>query len=475
MRGRTPSGGRAASEGASSASPGAVEMLAGAAGGTASGPSDGGTGVRQPASIVACRGRPAAASHARDRARAMASSGGSSAGGGATALAPRSSQNPAAAAGMAWAGRAIAQRTSSRLVASAARRLRRSIGRILWIGDGHEGKRPAMLGAMRPGSVVPRHGARGCALLAIAALALFGCARHATQDASGDDAGGDAADDASPADDGGPVGPSLDAGDGGLQGDGPTSGCAAGADLVYAATEEKELYAFDPMTATFTLLGTIDCAGGQYVNSMALDRNAIAWINYGDGSLWKVDTHHPQPCQATGYKPGQQGITLFGMAFSAKSSGSSDETLFVDDLGGSGLGFIDLATMQLQRLGPFQGALAGRAAELNGTGDARLFGFFAGSPLGDAASASVEQIDPATQGSTRSYPLAAIDTGSDWAFAFWAGDFYLFTADKYDMTMPDTTVTRFRPSDGSLTKIADLTFRIVGAAASTCAPTTPIP
>jgi len=337
--------------------------------------------------------------------------------------------------------------------------------------------------AARPGAQ-PGYGARGGArrraalALATAALALCGCARHAAQDASGDDAGDAAAGDATPSDDGGPLGPSSDGGDGGLLGD-AAPGCAAGADLVYLATEEKQLYSFDPKTLTFSLLGLIDCASGQYVNSMAVDRNAVAWINYGDGSLWKVDTHHPQ-CQATGYIPDQQNITLFGMAFSAKSTGSSDETLFIDDLAGGGLGFIDLATMQLQRLGPFQGALSGRAAELNGTADARLFGFFAGSPLGDAASASVEQIDTATQGSTQSYPLPTVDTGSDWAFAFWGGDFYLFTADKYDMTMPDSTLTRFRPSDGSLTVLAggdagnDLTFRVVGAGSSTCAPTTPI-
>lgn len=330
---------------------------------------------------------------------------------------------------------------------------------------------------MRPASAIPGHGARGRALhraaLVVAACALCGCARHAAQDASGGDAGDDAAaGDATPADDGGPLGPSPDGGDGGLLGDAASS-CAAGADLVYVVSEERDLYSFDPKAVTFTPIGHVDCASGQYVNSMAVDRNAVAWINYGDGSLWKVDTHNPQ-CQATGFIPSQQNVTLFGMGFSAKSSGSTDETLFIDDLGGSGLGFIDLATMQLQRLGPFQGAIAGRAAELNGTGDARLFGFFAGSPLGDAASASVEQIDPATEGSAKSYPLPTIDTGSDWAFSFWAGDFYLFTADKYDMTMPDSTVTRFRPSDGSLTKLAGLTFRIVGAGSGTCAPTAPL-
>jgi hypothetical protein len=248
--------------------------------------------------------------------------------------------------------------------------------------------------------------------------------------------------------------------------------CATGADLVYVASEERNLYSFDPTTAAFTLLGNIDCAQGIYVNSMAIDRNATAWINYGDGSLWEVSTK-TGVCMSTGFVPNQGGVGLFGMGFAAKVAGGNAETLFIDDLNGGGLGFIDLSTMTLERFGPFTGDLAGRSAELAGTGDARLFGFFAGSPLGDAGSASVTQIDPDSEGPLTQYPLPSVDTGSDWAFSFYGGDFYLYTADKYDENDPDTVVTRFRPSDGSVTVIdPQLGFRIVGAGSSTCVPTT---
>jgi hypothetical protein len=272
-----------------------------------------------------------------------------------------------------------------------------------------------------------------------------------------------------------------DAGEAGLLGDGGTvSDCAVGASLIYVATEEQELYSFDPQGNLFTLLWDINCTfpddGGlesSYVNSMAIDRSANAWINFGDGTLWEMSTATGK-CASTGFVTDQGGIALFGMGFSAKVAGGSAETLFIDDLQGGGLGFIDLSTMTLERFGPFAGSLAGRSAELNGTGDARLFGFFEGSPLGDAGSASVVQIDPNSEAAITTYALPTIDTGSDWAFSFWGGDFYLYTADKYDENDPDTTVTRFRPSDGSLTVLdQQLGFRIVGAGSSTCAPTSP--
>jgi hypothetical protein len=312
------------------------------------------------------------------------------------------------------------------------------------------------------------------ALAAFAAFCALACGRKNHSAESPGDGGGDDATSDSGTDPGdGPATGHDDAGEAGFLGDGSTvSNCAPEASLIYVATEERDLYSFDPTTNTFTLLATIDCAAGSYVNSMAIDRSANAWVNYGDGSLWEVNTK-TGACTSTGFVPNQGGIGLFGMGFAAKVSGGNAETLFIDDLNGGGLGFIDLSTMILERFGPFTGDLADRSAELTGTGDARLFGFFAGSPLGDAGSASVTQIDPTSEAPLTQYPLPTVDTGSDWAFSFWGGDFYLYTADKYDQNAPDTVVTRFRPSDGSVTVIdPQLGFRIVGAGSSTCAPTT---
>lgn len=317
-----------------------------------------------------------------------------------------------------------------------------------------------------------------CALLGV--VGSSGCAlRHhgAFTSDEGDDGGASTGQGVLPT--GGQVGDGGGSGPGSLVGDGAptpeggiTADCPSGNDLVFVASEEQRLYSFDPKTATFTVLGLADCANGEYVNSMAIDRAGNAWINYGDGSLWKSPTQNPT-CIATGYKALSGGVSLFGMGFSAKTAGGTAETLYIDDLSGGGLGYIDLSSMSLLRYGPFAGDLANRDCELTGTGDARLFGFFAGSPYGDGGTTSVTQIDPATEAAMQSWSLPTIDTGSDWAFAFWGGSFYLFTADKYNANDPYTTVTRLDPSTGNLTVMAqNIGFRVVGAGVSTCAPVT---
>jgi hypothetical protein len=320
------------------------------------------------------------------------------------------------------------------------------------------------------------------ALAAAAALgSAVACGRaHGAADGAGDDggdeAGLEAGDDGavSPGDDGGSPGQDARPADTGLAGDGGTvTDCDPAASLVYVVSEERFMYSFDPQKNVIAPVGSVDCAGGSFANSMSVDRSAVAWINYGDGSLWKVDTKK-LACVATTFEPNQQGVGLFGMAFATKTAGGTTEQLFIDDLNGNGLGYIDTTTLTLQLFGPLSGSLAGRIAELTGTGDARLFGFFAGSPLGDGGAAEVAQIDPNTETALATYPLPSVDTGSDWAVTFWGGDFYLYTADKYDANAPDTNITRFRPSDGSLTVVdTQIGFRAVGAASSTCAPTTP--
>jgi hypothetical protein len=298
----------------------------------------------------------------------------------------------------------------------------------------------------------------------LAAVTVQACHRAHPVAVAGDDGGDDAGtgDDALP--------PPLTDGAPDDAETGPAD-CPAETKLVYVVSEERVLYKFDPQAVAFTVVGDVDCAGGSFANSMSVDRQGNAWINYGDGSLWRSSAKSGG-CFPTGFKTNQGGVGLFGMGFSAKSPGSTEETLFICDLMGGGLGIIDLSTMVLSRLGPFTGSLAGRDAELTGTADGNLYGFFVGSPLGDAGAASVVDIDLASESEKKTWTLPTVDTGSDWAFSFWGGDFYLYTADKYSMSDPFSTVTRFRPSDGSVTVLAkNIGFRIVGAGVSTCAPT----
>jgi hypothetical protein len=201
---------------------------------------------------------------------------------------------------------------------------------------------------------------------------------------------------------------------------------------------------------------------------MAVERAGNAWVNYSDGKLYEASTTDAS-CKATPFKADQFNIHLFGMGFATNGARTTDETLYVCDLAGTGVAKLDLATFQLDFLGGYGGALSGYGCELTGTGDGRLFGFFTTSP------ASLAELGTAPVAATGNVSLTGVTTGDAWAFSFWGGDFYLYSAIPYDGNHPYSDVWRYRPSDGSITEVmSNVGLRIVGAGVSTCAPTTPV-
>ena len=80
------------------------------------------------------------------------------------------------------------------------------------------------------------------------------------------------------------------------------------------------------------------------------------------------------------------------------------------------------------------------------------------------------ELDKSSANVTSSVPLPTVEVPNAWAFSFWGGDFYLYTA-----SFGNTTVNRYRPSDSSVdtSYMTDIGFRIVGAGVSTCAPVAP--
>jgi len=245
--------------------------------------------------------------------------------------------------------------------------------------------------------------------------------------------------------------------------------CSEAAKLVYTVTRENVLYSFAPSTATFTRVGALGCdARGATPFAMAVDRSAKAWVLYNDGHLFTVSTEDAR-CEATAFVPNQRGFLKFGMGFSADAPGASSETLFVDDVGGGqGFGRIDLATMLLTPLGDHTDGLSSYGADVTGTGDGRVFGFFTSTPATVGEFVKATGATPAAS----QHRLAGVDTGTDWAFAFWGGDFWLFTAARG----ATSNVTQFRPSDGTTRVVArDVGFHVNGAGVSTCAPTAPPP
>jgi hypothetical protein len=289
----------------------------------------------------------------------------------------------------------------------------------------------------------------------IVALTL-GCASHHAANAGADGGPGTRGD----------AGPILGGTDAGSNQD----GCTDATRLVYVVSHEGGLYSFYPPTLDFKLIGVVACpTGGASPFSMAVDRSGTAWVLFSDGTVWKVSTKDAS-CAATSYAQDQLNFHTFGMGFATESAASANETLYIDDLDGKGLATVSIQSLLAKAVGPFDGALQGRNGELTGTGEGRLFGFFTTLP------AQVAEINKATGSILNSATLDNVSTGTDWAFSFWGGDFYLYTAHPnggLPMNGTGSDVTRYRPADKSVTVVKqNVGFRIVGAGVSTCAPIT---
>ena len=239
----------------------------------------------------------------------------------------------------------------------------------------------------------------------------------------------------------------------------------ATATLVYAVTSSDEIVSFDPTAGTFRSIGTLRCPApdGTTPFSMAVDRRGTAYVVFDDGNLYRVSTK-TGTCTATGYVQRFDGFNRFGMGFSTDLGGPT-ETLFVassGDLTGDALASIDLTDFSLHRIDAFSPPLS--RAELTGTGDGRLYAFYTPSTGGDAHVAQVDKKTARVLGDTT---MRGVQQGRGWAFAFWGGDFWMFTDPRSEGA---STVTRYRPGDGSIQVVAHYPTLIVGAGVSTCAP-----
>lgn len=266
-----------------------------------------------------------------------------------------------------------------------------------------------------------------------------------------------------PAVDGGGLLPKID----GSVTTGPKE-CADDNKLVYVISEERTLYRFKPDTLAFTAVGLVRCdASGATPTSMAVDRSGTAWVRHSDGRIWKVSTE-TAACTATTYEQGQEGFSKFGMGFSVDGPSGSKETLFLSETLGKGLASLDVNSLTVKYIGPPGAPFVGTGAELTGTGDGHLYGFFTTSP------AQIAEIDKATGKAQNPVELSNTYVGVAWAFSFYAGDFYVYTAGGgggLPRAQTGSKITRYRPSDKSVTVLKEgVGFTIVGAGVSTCAP-----
>ena len=232
----------------------------------------------------------------------------------------------------------------------------------------------------------------------------------------------------------------------------------AGATLVYVLGSQNELYSFYPPTLSFKAIGTISCPNTQSSpNSMAVTRTGIAFTGFLDGQLFEISTANAA-CKATPYAPSQMGWVTFGMGYAGSADGG--ETLYVAGNGNQfakGLGIIDTTAFKLDFIAQFQPLIEN--CELSGTGGGQLYGFC---PFNSGS--YLVEIDPATAKVISSHQLA-VGAAQAFAFAFWGGDFWIFTASS-----GNSTVTQYDPNTQTETPVTTAPIQIVGAGVSTCAP-----
>lgn len=253
---------------------------------------------------------------------------------------------------------------------------------------------------------------------------------------------------------------------GGDGGNTNTDGCSDAAKSVYVVDQNNTLSRFDPPTRQFMDLGQLNCpaGGGATPFSMGVDRNAVAWVLYSNGRLFRVETTASGlPCTATSWTT-QGGLAQFGMGFSTDAAGGTTDTLFI--AGGSGptvptstLAKLDTTSFAPSTVGTVQGW-----PELTGTGNAELWGFFP-----DTSGSRIVKLDKANGAALTTYPLADLaGMPTAWAFAFHGGKFYVFLMKDLETA---TTVYEIDASNGMQLAYTRTSGRtIVGAGVSTCAP-----
>lgn len=242
--------------------------------------------------------------------------------------------------------------------------------------------------------------------------------------------------------------------------------CIEASRWVYTVDSSGRFSRFDPSTLTFTDLGTLQCPGEfGSPNSMAVDQDAVAWVNYEDGALYRVDSSTAK-CEATGFVPDQHNLLKFGMGFVFDSSTGEDTLYVAGSTTGRGtdstLATIAFPSLTVNPIGP----VAAGNAELTGTGDGQLWGFVPGGSSSSNGMPTLARIDPATGETLDSYTYPSLTSsssgGASWAVKFWGGSFWIF------LNGAVYQVSRDHPAD--IQTVLNTNRYVVGAGVSTCAP-----
>jgi hypothetical protein len=238
----------------------------------------------------------------------------------------------------------------------------------------------------------------------------------------------------------------------------PEDDCTETSDLIYVIDRDLErLSLFDPETLTFSHLGILDCPRGSATpGSMAISRSGMAYVRYSDNQVYEVSLDDLS-CTQTDYSSGSFGS--FGMGYATNDADTWRDQLYIANSSQVAL----LGTDDWSR--DVFGGMPSQS-ELTGTSSGELWAFL---PLESPAMLAEIDKDTGAVGDRirmSNFPnLGDIDT---FAFAAWGGTFWLFVR---TYGMGSSTDVFHVSTSGTLHRVLeDVGFDVVGAGASTCAP-----
>ncbi len=218
----------------------------------------------------------------------------------------------------------------------------------------------------------------------------------------------------------------------------------------------------DPVSLTFANIGVLDCpaAPGDLPDSMAVDRNGVAWIFYASGNLFQADASDAG-CTATGYALSPQAPQVWsGMSF-LTPAGGGPETLYVDEQP-TGVTTNDFAILEMPSfvLDPI-GNLSTNSAELAETDEGELWAYsWLTQDDGTELGSELAQLDPATGSILQSTDYPGISIDDDFAVKFSRGSFWIFIgSDVYQVPRDTLVPTLVVSNDG---------YDVIGAGVSNC-------
>ncbi len=232
-------------------------------------------------------------------------------------------------------------------------------------------------------------------------------------------------------------------------------------DVIYLVTLESKLMSFDPEQpgmSAYRAIGDLECNRYSSPQSMAVDRNGIAWVFYSSGHLYWVSTADAS-CNPTKYVH-PSGNTQLGMAFTSDRPKAPEETLYIASAS-FGLATIDTKSLEVRNISssPVKGELAGGA-------DAKLF-MFTPTTFGEFGYSRLDELNRTNYASALAHQMREQSYLQAWAFARYGGLFYIFTSEAGEPSK--CTVVDV---EGKIERVRDpdIGYRIVGAGQSTLVP-----